>query len=203
MIFQLSILFAILMLALALSMFIHTYQSRRKIFSNLQKFSEKDKGIDGKATQKNILSFPSFEGKEFNRKVSAFFHIAEGKQTSVIYFTSSIEVKAPFSVFVRKESFYRPVQNIRLENHAGKLIPDIDPRFEIRSDDEMRTRQFFRNEQVVKNLAQLENYPAVQLGPDAIIISKPYDGVKDTNPESVANGFELLNELAEAMESVH
>ena len=50
MIFQLSILFAILMLALALSMFIHTYQSRRKIFSNLQKFSENDNGIEGKAT---------------------------------------------------------------------------------------------------------------------------------------------------------
>ncbi|MBI1823009.1 MAG: hypothetical protein HYR80_02685, partial [Nitrospirae bacterium] len=162
MIFQLSVLFAILMGALALSMFIHTYQSRRKILKNFQKVSFNAKKMEGKAIQKNILAFPSFEGKDQNRKVSAFFHIAEGKQTSVIYFTSSIEVKSPFSLFLKKEHFYRPVQSNRLEKNAGKLIPDLDPRFEIRSNDEERTRRFFKNEQVVKHLAQLDRYPAAQ-----------------------------------------
>ncbi len=202
MIFQLTILFTILMVALVLSMFVHTYRSRRKIFKNLQNISAKIKGIDGKAAQKNILAFPSFEGKDGKRKISAFFHVAEGKQTSVIYFTSSIEVKAPFSLFLKKEHFYRPVQNNRLEKNAGSLISDLDARFEVRSHDEERTRRFFKNQRVVKHLAQLENYPAIQCGPDAVIISKPYDGVKDTLPEAVAGGFDLLQDLAEAMESV-
>ena len=199
---QLAMLIAILVVALVLSMFVHTFQSRRKILKNLQKFSGSIKGFEGKAVQKNILSFPSFEGKNGKRKISAFFHVAEGKQTSVIYFTSAIDVKTPFSLFLKKEHFYRPVQNNRLEKNAGNLIPDVDPRFEIRSHDEGRTRRFFRNERVVSHLANLENYPAIQCGPDAVIISKPYDGVKDTLPEAVAGGFELLHILAEAMESV-
>jgi hypothetical protein len=199
---QLAMLFTILMVALVLSMFVHTYQSRRKIFKNLEKISATIKGFEGKAAQKNILSFPSFEGKDGKRNISAFFHVAEGKQTSVIYFTSSIDVKAPFSLFLKKEHFYRPVQNNRLEKNSGNLISDIDPRFEIRSHDEDRTRRFFKSEWVVKHLTDLENYPAIQCGPDAVIISKPYDGVKDTLPEAVAGGFVLLHDLAEAMESV-
>jgi hypothetical protein len=200
MIFELSILFSILMVALAVSMFTHTVQSRGKIFKNFQRLPAQI-GIEGKAVQKNILSFPSFEGKERNRKLSAFFYIAEGKQTSVIYFTSSVEVKAPFSLFLKKENFYRPVQNSRLEKNAGKIIPDLDARFEIRSSDEERARLFFKNEKVVRNLPQLEQYSAIVCGPDAVIISKPYDGIKDTHPEAVAGGFGMLRDLAEAMES--
>ncbi|MHB8481231.1 MAG: hypothetical protein ACYDBV_00625 [Nitrospiria bacterium] len=202
MIFQLTVLFSILMVTLAISMFTHTYQSRRKIYNNLQKMTSRFKGMEGKTAQKNILAFPSFEGKFRNRKMSAFFHTAEGKQTSVIYFTSSAETKTPFSIFLKKENFFRPVQNNRIEKNTGKIIPDLDPRFEVRSNDEERTRQFFKNEKLVKILPQLENYAAIQCGPDAVIISKPYDGVKDTRPESVADGFELLHNLTEAMESV-
>jgi hypothetical protein len=201
MIFELSILFSILMVALVLSMFTHTVKSRRKILKNLQRLPAQIGGIEGKAVQKNILSFPSFEGKERNRKLSAFFYTAEGKQTSVIYFTSSVEVKAPFSLFLKKENFYRPVQNNRLEKNAGKVIPDLDPRFEIRSSDEERARLFFKNEKVVRILPQLEQYSAIVCGPDAVIISKPYDGIKDTHPEAVAGGFGMLQDLAEAMES--
>ncbi|MBI1819279.1 MAG: hypothetical protein HY202_03050 [Nitrospirae bacterium] len=201
MIFELSLLFSILMVALVLSMFTHTVKSRRKILKNLQRLPAQIGGIEGKAVQKNILSFPSFEGKERNRKLSAFFYTAEGKQTSVIYFTSSVEVKAPFSLFLKKENFYRPVQNNRLEKNAGKVIPDLDPRFEIRSSDEERARLFFKNEKVVRILPQLEQYSAIVCGPDAVIISKPYDGIKDTQPEAVAGGFGMLRDLAEAMES--
>ncbi|MBI1820369.1 MAG: hypothetical protein HY036_03330 [Nitrospirae bacterium] len=202
MIFQLSVLFSILMVALALSMFTHTYRSRSKIFNNLQRLTSRFKGMEGKAIRKNILSFPSFEGKFRNRKISAFFHTAEGKQTSVIYFTSSAETRAPFSFFLKKEDFFRPVQNNRIEKNAGKVIPDLDPRFEVRSNDQERTQIFFKNETLLKALPQLEKYSAIQCGPDAIIISKPYDGVKDTLPEAVSEGFDLLSNLAEAIESV-
>jgi len=203
MIFQLTILFSILMFALALSMFIHTYRSRRKILKNFEKFARKFGASQGRAVQKSILSFPTYEGKDGEKSISAFFHIAEGKQTSVIYFTSAIDVKAPFSVFLKKEQFYRPIQNNRLDKSAGILVTDIDPRFEVRSHDEARTRAFFKNDLVLKHIAELEKYPAIQCGPDAIIISKPYDGVKDTLPESIADGFAILKDLSTAMEAVH
>ncbi len=202
MIFQLSVLFSILMATLALSMFTHTYRSRNKIFKNLQRLTSRFKEIEGKAARKNILSFPSFEGKFRNRKISAFFHTAEGKQTSVIYFTLSTETSALFSLFLKKEGFFRPVQNNRIETNAGKVIPDLDARFEVRSNDQERTRLFFKNEKLIKALPQLEKYSAIQCGPDAMIISKPYDGIKDTLPEAVSEGFDLLRNLAEAIESV-
>ena len=120
MIFQLSVLFSILMVTLALSMFTHTFRSRRKILNNLQKIPSRLKSVEGKAIQRNSLAFPSFEGNDRNRHISTFFHTAEGKQTSVIYFTSSTEVKSPFSLFLKKEHFFRPVQNHRIEKKCGK-----------------------------------------------------------------------------------
>ena len=202
MIFQLTILFTILMASLAMGMLIHTYQSRKKIFRNFQRLSSIPGAVKGEAVQKSVFAFPSFEGAAFGKKISAFFHIAEGKQTSVIYFTSTMEVKAAFSIFLKKEHFYRAVQGARLDKNAGIPVPDIDPRFEIRSHDVEKTRQYFKDPRVIKRLSDLENYPAVQIGPDAVIISKPYDGIKDSRPEAVIGGFEILKDLADALESL-
>ena len=196
---QLTILFSILMFTLAASMFFHTYQSRRKILKNLNRISGE---VEGKASQKNILSYPSFEGRAGGRKVTAFFHTAEGKQTSIIYFTSTIEARAPFNLFLKKEDFFRPVQNGRMEKNAGFIIPGLDAKFEARGNDETRSRKFFQNEKMIAARSRLENYAAIVCGPDAVIISKPYDGVKDTDPAAIRQGFNLLREMAEAMETV-
>lgn len=196
---QLTILFSLLMAALVASLFFHTYQSRRKILTNFKRVPAE---VPGTAVQKNILAYPSFEGKTGNRKVSAFFHTSEGKQTSIVYFTSAIETSAPFSLFLKREDFFRPATGARLEKTAGPVIEGLDSRFEARGTDEGRSRIFFRNEKVAHALPLMENYAAIVCGPDRIIISKPYDGIKDTRPEALLQGFHLLIDLAEAMESV-
>jgi hypothetical protein len=200
--FQLVVSFAVLLTALGASMLIHSISSKKKILNNFRLLAEQ---LGGMVHQENFFSYPVFQGDYRGRKVSVGFHAIKNRSTEVIYLVLTSSVNSRFSTMLIQENFFKPLQNpVQWTKEMGSMIPDLKTPYQAwaKEEDHARTRQLFHDPALPVLLEGLKEFPSLMLGPLMVLVSKPYDGNKDTTPETALRHLQTLDSMAQRMEAI-
>jgi hypothetical protein len=200
--FQLTIGVAVLLTALGVSMLLHSISSKKRILNNFRRLAEQ---LGGTVHQDHFFAYPVFQGDYRGRNVSAFFHSVKNRSTEVIYLAFTSSVNSRFSTMLIQENFFKPIKDpMRWSQQMGSRIQDLNMPYQVwaKEEDHARTRQFFHDPALATLLTNLEEFPSLILGPTLVLVSKPYDGNKDTTPETAFRHFQSLDSVAQRMEAV-
>lgn len=194
---QITLGFLGLLAVVGISFVIHSSINRGRIRKN---FLALGPSIQGKLAQRSFFAYPTLEGKMEGRAAQAFFHVTKAKRISVLYVASRIDVSAGYSALLLKDNFFKPFDTSRLAQDAGRGGLKADG-YLVWSDHQDRVKPLIESPRFLKTLETMSDYPAIVLGPDSIIMSKPYDSLADTTPEQIMKNFRALLDLARQMES--
>lgn len=200
--FQLVISFAVLLGALGASMLMHSISSKKRILNNFRRLAEQ---LGGMVHQDHLFAYPVFQGDYRGRKVSVGFHAMKNRSTEVIYLVFTGAVNSRFSAMLIQENFFKPLKDpARWAQEMGSKISDLNTPYQIwaKEEDHPRTRQFFHDPALPVLLEGLKEFPSLILGPLMVLMSKPYDGNKDTMPETALHHLQTLDSVAQRMEAI-
>lgn len=200
--FQLTISLAVLLAALGASMLMHSISSKKRILNNFRRLAEQ---LGGMVQQDHLFAYPVFQGDYRGRKVSVGFHAVKNRSTEVIYLVFSSSVNSRFSAMLIQENFFKPLKDpARWSQEMGSKIHDLPTPYQVwaKEEDHDRTRQFFHDPALPALLEGLKEFPSLILGPVMVLVSKPYDGNKDTTPETAFRHFQTLDSVAQRMEVI-
>src|SRR3990172_8504101 len=187
--FQLTISFAVLLIALGGSMLAHSISSKKRILNNFRHLAEQ---LGGMVHQEHLFAFPLFQGDYRGRKMSVGFHAVKNRSTEVIYLVYTGSVNSRFSTMLIQDNFFKPIKDsASWSQEMGSRINDIQAPYQVwaKEEDQTRTRQLFHDPAMPTLLEDLKEFPSLILGPTMVLMSKPYDGNKDTTPETAVRQF--------------
>ena len=199
---QLMISFAVLLLALGASMLIHSISSKKRILKNFRRLAEQ---MGGTVHQDHLLAYPVFQGDYRGRDVSVSFRAVKNRSTEVIYLVFTSSVNSRFGAMLIQENFFKPIKDpMRWTQEMGSRIQDLNTPYQVwaKEEDHARTRQFFHDPALTTLLTDLAEFPSLLLGPAVLLVSKPYDGNKDTAPEATVRHLQSLDSMAQRMEAI-
>jgi len=200
--FQLVLSFAVLLAALGAGMLMHSISSKKRVLNNFRCLAEQ---LGGTVHQDHLFAYPVFQGDYRGRKVSVGFHTVKNRSTEVIYLVYTSSVNSRFSVMAIQENFFKPLKDpARWSQEMGSKINDLPTPYQVwaKEEDHARTRQLFHDPALPTLLEGLKEFPSLILGPLMVLMSKPYDGNKDTTPETALRHFQTLDSLAQRMEVI-
>jgi hypothetical protein len=198
--FGITLAFAMLLAALGSAMIIHSILGKRRIASDFRRVSEP---IGGAVSQATVFSFPQIAGRYDGRDASVFFHLAKGEKASIIYLVYTISVKSTMGLFLAKDKYFKPVNDpTKLSRAAGDVVPGLDTRYQVHASDQERARQLFARNGFRDHLNGLEAFPSLVLGPDSLVVGKPFEGAEDTQPETMLKHVRALGKIATELEAI-
>ena len=200
--FQLAISIAVLLVALGASMLMHSISSKKRILNNFRRLAEQ---LGGMVHQDHLFAYPIFQGDYRGRKMSVGFHAVKNRSTEVVYLVFTSSVNSHFSAMLIQENFFKPLKDpMQWSQEMGSRISDLNTPYQVwaKEEDHARTRQFFHDPAFSDLLAGLKEFPSLILGPAMVLVSKPYDGNKDTTPETALRHFQTLDSVAQRMEAI-
>jgi len=195
---SITLFFIAIIGAVAIASFIHSWLDKGRIRKGLDGLSKK---ISGEVIQANIQSYPRFRGEFEGRQFDLFFEVVKVGRKFILYYIYSLKSDVSCKLLLLRSDAYKPVQKeAEAMDEAGRLLPEMDPNYQLRSDNEVEARAIFKNAGLKERLPLLNEFTSLQLGPDALVVGKPYDGLSDTEPEHVVRNVRALANLAQAME---
>jgi hypothetical protein len=200
--FQIMISFVVLLTALGLSMLIHSISSKKRILNNFRRLAEQ---LGGTVQQDHLFAYPVFHSEYRGRKVSVGFHAMKDRSTEVIYLVFTSSVNSRFSTMLVQENYFKPLKDpARWTKEMGTKIPDLNNQYQVwaKEEDHMRTQQLFHDPALPVLLEGLKEFPSLILGPLMVLVSKPFDGNKDTVPEIAVRHLQTLDSMAQRMEAI-
>jgi len=184
--------------AVAIASFIHSWLDKGRIKKGLNQLTKK---ISGEVIQGNIQTYPRFKGKFEGRQFDLFFEVVKVGRKFILYYIYSLKSDIDCKLLLLRADAYKPVaKEADAMNEAGKLLTEIDPNYQLRADNEVEARAIFEGAGLKERLPLLDEFTSLQLGPDALVVGKPYDGLSDTEPEHIVRNIRALSNLAKAME---
>src|SRR3990172_915841 len=122
--FQLTISFAVLLIALGASMLMHSISSKKRILNNFRRLAEQ---LGGMVHQDHLFAYPVFQGDYRGRKVSVGFHTVKNRSTEVIYLVFTGSVNSRFSAMLIQENFFKPLKDpAQWSQEMGSKISDLN-----------------------------------------------------------------------------
>jgi hypothetical protein len=206
---QITLFFGAILLGLVCAMFIHSWLDKRGIVRNLRELIPE---LDGALLQPHPFVYPRFHGSVGGRDVDLFFTVVKVGRKFILYIVYRLASSPRVDLLLIRSGVYKPMlptdaapgtngpEGNRPEV-MGPLLPDLDPRYEIHARQPEVARPFFEKADLGRHLTALSEFTTLQLGPDALVIGKPYDGLSDTAPENVIPNLRALSALADAMET--
>lgn len=195
---QITMFFLMILSVIGIAMLIHSWIDKGRIRKNLLRLSQQ---IPGKAAQENPLIYPHFNGEVDGRKFLFFFNVVKAGRKHILYVIYSLGSDITSDLLLLKSTYFKPVANEeQFITQAGELISDLGLPYEIRSKNPEEARQILERAGLKERLPALEEFSTLQLGPDAIVAGKPYDGPSDTEPENILRNVRTMSKLAEAIE---
>lgn len=194
---QITLGFLGLLAVVGISFLIHSSINRARIRKNFRELAPK---LNGTVRQPGLLSYPTLEGTLEGRAAQTFFHVTKAKRISVLYVASRISVSASYSALLLKDNYFKPFDTTRLAKDAGKGGLKANG-FLVWSNQQDRVKALIESPAFLEKLRTMEDYPTIVMGPDSIIMSKPYDSLEDTAPEQVMKNYTALFGMALLMES--
>lgn len=204
---QITLFFGLILFGLVCAMFIHSWLDKRGIVQNLRKLTVE---CSGQVIQAHLLVYPHFSGSVGLRTLVVFFTVVKVGRKHILYMVYHLASTPQVDFLLIQSGVYKPlVQSASAVSAPGETpfsetigarLPDLDSRYEIRSSRPESARLFFEQNGIGKHLDALSEFTSLQLGPDALVVGKPYDGLSDTAPENIMRNVRALSTLAAALE---
>jgi hypothetical protein len=195
---QITFFFFGILGVIVLAMFVHSYLDKRRIRKGLDRLTEYFKG---RVIQESQLEYPRFSSEREGRKLNLFFNEVKAGRHNILYSIYSITVSLPHSLLLIKKDTYKSIQDealFRQEN--GEILAHLDIPYEGRSLHPTWAQQVYDHKGVRELILALTPFSSLQLGPDALVIGKPYEGLSDTDPKIVSQTVKTLEKLAQSLE---
>src|SRR3569832_501117 len=195
---QITFFFLGIIAVIGLAMLVHSWIDKGRIRKN---FSRLTADLSGKVIQENPLVYPRLSGEIGGREFDLFFKVVKAGRQHILYYIYSVKSELTSDLLLLKADYFKPIADeAGLADTAGGAFPGIDGKYQARSQDPKTARRLLEEEEVREQLAALEEFSRLQLGPDALVVGNPYDGPPDTEPEKILNVVHALEKLATAME---
>lgn len=183
---------------IALASFIHSWIDKSRIRDGLVRLSA---DISGEVIQESRQSYPRFKGAFEGRQFDLFFEVVKVGRKYILYYIYSLKSDVTCNLLLLRSDAYKPVaKEADAMNEAGRLLPEMDSNYQVRSDNETEARAVFEGAGLKERLPLLDEFTSLQLGPDALVVGKPYEGLPDTEPAHIIKNIRSLTNLAKAME---
>ncbi len=198
---QITLFFGAILSAIVCAMFIHSWLDKRGIARNLRKLTPLFSGGEGAVIQTHPLVYPCFSGSMGPRQIALFFTVVKVGRQHILYVVYQMTATPRVPLLLIRSGVYKPlVQSGDAVDNMGALLPDMDTRYQVYAASPETARPFFEQGKIGSHLDALSEFTSLQLGPDALVVGKPYDGLSDTLPENLLRNLHALSTLATAME---
>ncbi|MFY9270858.1 MAG: hypothetical protein WAO55_14035 [Candidatus Manganitrophaceae bacterium] len=195
---QITLFFLLILSVIGISMIVHSWIDKRRIKKNFLRLAVELKGY---VVQENGLVYPSFTGDIDGRRFDLFFKVVKVGRQHILYYIYSLKSAVPHDLLLLKSDYFKPIKDEAVfSGDAGEIIPEVAPNYQLRSLHPEAAREIFERAGVKTFLTPLDEFSSLQLGPDALVVGKPYDGLSDTESAHVVRNIQTLKSLAEAME---
>lgn len=195
---QITAFFLLILSVIGISMVVHSWIDKRRIKKNFLRLAAE---LQGLVAQENALVYPYFTGDIDGRRFDLFFKVVKVGRQHILYYIYSLKADLPCDLLLLKSEYFKPIKNEEtFSGDAGQIIPEAAPNYQLRSLNPEAAREIFEKAGVKEFLSPLDEFSSLQLGPDALVVGKPYDGPSDTEPSHIVRNVETLKNLAKAME---
>jgi len=195
---QITLFFLSIVAVIGIAQLIHSWIDKGRIRSNFQNLIN---DLPGEVIQDNRLLYPRFRGQIDGRQFDLFFKVVKVGRKHILYYIYSLASNIECSLLLVKAEAFKP---IRVEpdalKEAGVPISELREGYQIRSKDEGAANLIFDGAGLKERLPALQEFSSLQLGPDALVVGKPYDGPSDTQAVHIMKNVRSLVNLAKAME---
>ena len=184
--------------AVAIAMFIHSWLDKSRIRKSLDRLTAE---MPGELIQEHRQVYPRFRGSFEGRQFDLFFEVVKVGRKFILYYIYSLQADIQCSLLLLRSDAYKPVAaESETMAEAGGILPDLDPDYQVRSKDEAEARAVFSGAGLKARLPGLAEFTSLQLGPDALVVGKPYEGLPDTETAHIMKNVRALANLAKAIE---
>jgi hypothetical protein len=193
---QITLFFLAILCVIVIAMLVHSYLDKKKIKKKLQGLTAH---LPGKVFQESHFHYPRFQGEVNGRRFDLFFNVAKVGRHHILYSIYSLAASFPHAMLLVKKDEFRPIANPEGFAEAnGPLLPQMDSSFHLYSKEPQWADGVYQSEAVKKAIDQLDEFSSLQIGPDALIAGKPYEGLSDTDSEKTVQAIKTLEQLAAA-----
>ncbi|HIE64286.1 MAG: hypothetical protein ABGX83_02155 [Nitrospira sp.] len=195
---ELSIFFFGIIFVIAIAMIIHSWIDKGRIRKNFDRLASE---LSGQVLQENGFIYPRFSAEVSGRHFDLFFKVVKAGRKEILYYIYSLKTGVTEDILLLKKDYFKPITDEdQFTEEAGILLSNIDSRYQVRSQHVASAQTIFKEANVNGYLTSLDEFSSLQLGPDALVVGKPYDGTPDTEPTNILRNLHILEKLAEAME---
>jgi len=197
---QISLFFLGVLLVVVTAMFVHSWRDKRRIRASLLPLAAR---FPGQVIQESVWVYPRFEGTAFDRRFDFFFTVVKAGRQHLLYTVYSLKSSIATDLLLVKSGFYKPVAaETALSEQSGAVVAGLHAGYQARSKHPEAAAALWSRGRVGEAMRPLSQFTSLQLGPDAMVIGKTYDGLSDVSPEKIGHNVEALHRLAMAMETV-
>ena len=196
--FQITLAFMVLMAVIVLAMIVHGYLDKRRIRKSFERIAL---SLSGTANQENPFVYPRLSGSLHGQSFEVFFQVVKAGRRHLLYLIYSMPIHLGFSLLLLKEKFFRPsVDEAQLTAVSGPVLPKLDDRYLVRSKEQAASMALFERAGLPSCLTPLEEFTSLLIGPDSIVVGKPYEGLPDADPQRIERNLASLKKMAAAVE---
>jgi hypothetical protein len=195
---QITFFFLGILCVIGIAMLVHSWIDKRRIKRNFLRLTA---DLSGKIIQENPLIYPRFSGEIGGRQFDLFFKVVKAGRQHILYYVYSVQSELSSDLLLLKADYFKPITDeAGFTETAGGVFPSLEGRYQARSQNPEKARRFLEEDEVRGHLTALDEFSSLQLGPDALVVGKPYDGPPDTEPAHILKNVYALEKLAAAME---
>lgn len=195
---QITIFFLGILSVIGMAMVVHSWIDKKRIRKSFLRLVPE---LSGEVVQENPLVYPRLSGEIGGRRFDLFFTVVKVGRQHILYYIYSLKSEIASDLLLLKSDFFKPISDeAGFSGKAGEILSGLDPRYQARSQSPETARRLMEEEEIKEQLGHLDEFSSLQLGPDALVVGKPYEGPSDTDPAHILKNVQALEKLAEAME---
>jgi len=194
---QITLFFFGILAVIFIAMWVHAYLDVRQIRKHLEHLATQ---LPGEILQKNRFVYPAFQCQKDGRQFNLLFNEVKVGTQNILYLIYSLTASLPHALcFVKKGSFKPIADPVSFDQANGAVLPNMGAPFEARSLQPAWAEQVYHHEGVKTLIHELGSFLSLQLGPDALVIGKPFEGLSDADSKTVLSTVTTLMKLADAL----
>lgn len=196
---EITLFFLAIVGVIGFAQIIHSWIDKGRIKSN---FENLRKDLPGEVIQARQLIYPRFIGEIDGRQFDLFFKVVKVGKKHILYYIYSLKSSITYSLLLLKAEAYKPIAvDLEAIKESGSALSKIREGYQIRSKNEAEANTIFEKAGLKERLPALTEFSSLQLGPDALVVGKPYGGPSDTEAHHIMKNVRSLVNLAKAMEA--
>jgi hypothetical protein len=195
---QITIYFLGIIVVIIIAMLVHSYLDKKKIKTRLLDLVDP---LKGRVSQESSFHYPHFHCNLNGRAFDLFFDVVKVGRHHILYSIYSLAAELPHPLLLIKKDEFRPMADPDgFSKSNGARLDKINAPFQGYSIEPVWAEKVYTTGGVSKLISSLDEFSSLQLGPDALIAGKPYEGLADADSEKTLQAILSLEKLAKEME---